>query len=193
MFGGAVADSAASWAGVQTPRPAPTEGLIVTPRGSWTTACLTGESILERGSARPGLPFVRRKTKPDEEEALLTVRKPSGLDSKPSEPHSAIGAGVPPESRLTALALSAPGRCQESAAALKPSAWPHSVGRVRRASGLLSSGSPTELLHSGKVGSASFRQAPRSSLWEASQGAPQRSSLRPRSCSDCGTSARRRA
>ncbi len=45
--------SAAYCAGVQTPRPAPTDGLIVTPSGSFTTALRTGVGARRRGSVTP--------------------------------------------------------------------------------------------------------------------------------------------
>ncbi len=56
--GGEVGVSAAYWAGVQTPRPAPTEGLIVTPSGSWTTAFRTAEGASRWGSVTPAVSWV---------------------------------------------------------------------------------------------------------------------------------------
>src|SRR4051794_7563488 len=51
--GGLLGVSAAYWAGVQTPRPEPTEGLIVTPSGSVTSAFRTGEGAVRWGSLTP--------------------------------------------------------------------------------------------------------------------------------------------
>ena len=51
--GGLKAVSLASWAGVQTPSPAPTEGFSETPLGSCTVIRLTSAWVRSRGLAKP--------------------------------------------------------------------------------------------------------------------------------------------
>src|ERR1044072_2687565 len=85
------ADSAASWAGVQTPSPAPTEGLRVTPLGRSTRSFLTSALARSRGFAYASSSLEKRKTKPLAEDALVTERSPSGTGSKLSTSQSVTG------------------------------------------------------------------------------------------------------
>ena len=135
--GGEEAVSAAYWAGVQTPRPAPREGLIVIPSGRATTAFLIWD-----GARPPGFGAALRRVDVEVEVEAGRPRRPGRWSGGPDatgvegELFAAVEAasGSPASSRLrrwVAVEQVAPGCCQESALAVKASGAAQEVGRVR--------------------------------------------------------------
>src|ERR1700733_2907818 len=74
--------SEAYCAGVQTPRPAPSEGLTVTPSGNDTTAVFVCEGARTMEPRSPSLLLVRMYSKPVGEDARGSVRAPTAWGSK---------------------------------------------------------------------------------------------------------------
>src|SRR5215467_1340666 len=79
--------SAAYCPGLQVWRPAPTEGLTVTPGGRVTTALLVEGVASWNGSEKVSVLFVSWKLKPDGEEAFWSVRNPNAAKSRSRRLH----------------------------------------------------------------------------------------------------------
>ena len=127
--GGLKALSAASWAGVQAPSPAPSEGLSVTPAGSSTTASRRGSEDPQAGVGKPGSSFLRSERRSRwTEEAFCDGEQPSGRLGFEAERLTARDRRRRrPESRFTACAVTSAGSCQE--------VGPHREGERRRRTG----------------------------------------------------------
>src|SRR6201999_3678222 len=114
---GEAAVSVAYCCGVQEPSPAASEGLMVNPSGSVTTASRACAGTFPFGSVSASSFGVRVKSKPLGEEArgLVTCAVTTGSKCKPSQPLRLVAAPV--ASRLSALAVATNGCCHELAVA----------------------------------------------------------------------------
>src|SRR5262249_15505734 len=121
--------SAAYCEGEQVARPAPTEGLTLTPGGRETTTFRTGGRASWEGSVRFLRFSLSRKAYPDGEEALVSLSCPVGFGAK-TWPLQDMGASAPPDVLLIAALETSAGCCQESAVALNSSGPEQALGRV---------------------------------------------------------------
>src|ERR1700710_109641 len=111
--------------------PAASKGLTVIPSGRVTTARRACEGTGRLGLVSASSAGVRLKSKPLGAEARGLVACALVRGSKSRCEHSVNPAGVPEESRLKAVAVTAAGCCQELAAIPKWSGPPQEAGSVR--------------------------------------------------------------
>src|ERR1700679_467327 len=124
--------SASYWAGVQTPRPAPTDGLIVIPSGRETTALRTWEGARPAGLSSPSWSTSRSNSKPVAEEARRVAGWAKDWVDRLSRSQPERGSGWPDSPRTVELALTVAGCCQLSALAVAVSGPAQVSGRVRK-------------------------------------------------------------
>jgi len=111
--------SAANWAAVHTPRPAPRDGLIEKPSGRETTAFWTCGPARPSGSVNPSWLTERLKSYPVAVEARLEAGAEKEVVWKWRRSQRFREAGSPSASRLIVLSPTQwPGSCQESALTL---------------------------------------------------------------------------
>ncbi len=166
--------SRARSAGVQTPRPSPIEGLIVSPSGRVTTAFLTVDSAIPVGLSMPSSWKSTEKSRPlpVSAEAVLGSEPIVGAKSSREQPVGASGLGGSASSWTEIVSLNhcgGSGFCQESASTPKVSGEAQLVGSVRVGSSGIEIGQPSRA-HSSL----------RSKSWEGAAGLPQMVSLEER-------------
>src|ERR1044072_8723388 len=132
---------AANCAAVQTPRPAPSDGLIVTPSASLMMACLTWVPARRCGSSRPLALPSRLKSNPVEDVVRPVERRATGFGSNCSVSQPSSGAGSPPPSLVETVA-SAPSPSHEVARRVKLNGPEQEAGRDRYGRGGETKGSP---------------------------------------------------